>query len=242
MDPENLCMCGFKKVWKVNMDEMLKLLKEHDMEWNLQGERAEALWLQAKQYIVVNTALGVHFQKEGRKLFQYGTFKGHWMLHSVKLAHYLNPRRTMCYSGKVSCLFVKLSCMLASKATLCFRVYKPFSKDTSLLFHWNSKEIRGNLLSKSSHFHDGWVALHCFNAFHFPFFNFQTSVLKFSVFSFWYFTSHFPTFQVLFHFQFAFPLHLPMIHACSFRAHACFQVPFGFTGTLKISNHRHGIL
>ena len=59
---------------------------------------------------------------------------------------------------------------------------------------------------------------------HFPFFNFQTSVLKFSVFSFWYFTSHFPTFQVLFHFQFAFPLHLPMIHACSFRAHACFQV------------------
>jgi hypothetical protein len=90
-------MCGFKKVWKVNMDEMLK---EHDMKWNLQGERAEALWLQAKQYIVVNTALGVHFQKEGRKLFQYGTFKGHWMLHSVKLAHYLNPRRTMCYSGE----------------------------------------------------------------------------------------------------------------------------------------------
>ena len=111
------CLQAYVSLWRSKMDpndtvhlwvqyalgaswNLEVLLKDCHDEWRLTPAQSVELWSQAKKYIVCNTALCAHFEKEGRQLFQTGTFKAHWMLHAVKLSIFINPRHTMCYSGE----------------------------------------------------------------------------------------------------------------------------------------------
>lgn len=81
----------------VNMES---ILKDNEDEWKLSSMDVEKLWKFATQFIICNHALCVHFEREECQLFQKGTFKGHWLLHAVKLSKYINPRKTWAYSGE----------------------------------------------------------------------------------------------------------------------------------------------
>ena len=111
------CVIALDHLWQQKMDKenpahiwiklalegsriMDEIVKKHSEEWCIPGPEAERLWKASSQYFVCNSALQNHFQKEGKKLFQAGTFKFHWLLHSSKLAAHINPCRLWCYSGE----------------------------------------------------------------------------------------------------------------------------------------------
>ena len=79
------------------MDEIVKKYSE---EWQIPAPESEKLWQASRQYFLCNNALQKHFEQQGKKLFQAGTFKFHWLLHSTKLAIHINPSRLWCYSGE----------------------------------------------------------------------------------------------------------------------------------------------
>ena len=88
----NLCLLN--SCW---MDEISRNRKD---EWKLPAAEARELESAALKMMVCNFALCEHFASKGKPLFQANTFKHHWLLHTVKLAMYINPLHVDCYAGE----------------------------------------------------------------------------------------------------------------------------------------------
>ena len=69
-------------------------------EWALDLEHRNKLCQACLNYFTCNLALFRHYSAKGMKLFQSGTFKHHWLDHSCKLSHRINPLHVSCYSGE----------------------------------------------------------------------------------------------------------------------------------------------
>ena len=84
------------------------ILKSHEDDWHLTTEKANDMLILSHLFLTCNTALCAHFQQEeNRKLFQCGTFKAHWLQHSVMMSGHISPRRVWCYSGETYLSFCK---------------------------------------------------------------------------------------------------------------------------------------
>ena len=69
--------------------------------WRLPADKAEELLNCTRNYYMCNLALEKYFREQkGQCLFKYGTFKHHWLLHLVKMAKFIHPAHTHCYSGE----------------------------------------------------------------------------------------------------------------------------------------------
>ena len=100
MDPTNKTHIWIKLALQAsaNMDA---ILEANSSEWKLSAGEYRKFLEYTKTYSVCTLALQQYFwDNECRRLFQSGTFKGHWLLHIAQLSQYVHPRLLWCYSGE----------------------------------------------------------------------------------------------------------------------------------------------
>ena len=128
---------AFSQIWKEKMKQndrvhqwihlclssscrMDEILRNHKDEWKIPASEAEELWRVSLTMMTCNYALRTHYAALGKCLFQADTFKHHWLLHSVKLAKYINPVHVNCYSGEtfMSTMKTLMHAQLAGRRSL----------------------------------------------------------------------------------------------------------------------------
>lgn len=106
---------------------MEDILKEHQHFYALPEPASKELVECLTNYQTILVALeNAYWKQKGLKLFQSGTFKGHWLLHGVAESNHCNPLHLSCYSGESfmhTCKQLMQSCLIGRNALSSCRIF-----------------------------------------------------------------------------------------------------------------------
>ena len=137
---------------------MEDILKENQHMYALPESASKELAECLTKYLTLHVALESHYSKQGLKLFQSGTFKGHWLLHGVAESIHCNPLHLSCYSGESfmhTCKQLMQSCLVGRNALSSCRIFlERYAKARSyeLLKHMSVWRLKWDSLKQVSKF------------------------------------------------------------------------------------------
>lgn len=106
---------------------MEDILKEHQHFYALPEPASKELVECLTNYQTILVALeNAYWKQKGLKLFQSGTFKGHWLLHGVAESNHCHPLHLSCYSGESfmhTCKQLMQSCLIGRNALSSCRIF-----------------------------------------------------------------------------------------------------------------------
>ena len=126
---------------------MEDILKEHQHFYALPEPASQELVECLTNYETILVALESEYWKQkGLKLFQSGTFKGHWLLHGVAESNHCNPLHLSCYSGE--------SFMHTCSLQATYAVLPNWKECLEFMPHIFGKICKGSVLRNvETHFH-----------------------------------------------------------------------------------------